>query len=70
MHQDTKPAIRDNDRIDLSHDYAMCAWARLFNVSEKQVREAVSKVGDRAVAVKEHLHRSRRAENPERPSGR
>lgn len=67
---DGQQTIRESDRIDTSHDYAMCAWARLFNVSEKQVREAVSKVGDRAVAVKEHLQRDQRTRsNPERPSG-
>jgi hypothetical protein len=62
--------LRDSDRIDLTHDYAMCAWARLFNVSEKQVREAVSQVGDRAMAVKAHLQRGRPMENAERPSSR
>jgi hypothetical protein len=62
--------LRDSDRIDLTHDYALCAWARLFNVSEKQVREAVSQVGDRAMAVKAHLQRGKRAaSNSDRPSG-
>ncbi len=67
---DGQPTLRESDRIDLSHDYAMCAWARHFNVSEQQVREAVSRVGDRAVAVKAHLQRGRTMENPERPSSR
>ncbi len=48
-------AIGEKDRIDLQHDYAVCAWARLFNVSEQKVREAVAAVGDKAVRVREHL---------------
>jgi hypothetical protein len=44
-------AVRETDRIDVTHDYAMCAWARHFNVSEHDVRQAV--------AVKEHLSRGR-----------
>jgi len=68
-----KPAIRESDRIDVTHDYAMCAWARHFNVSEKEVREAVAAVGDRAVRVGEHLGRGRSrpgAGHSERPSSR
>ncbi|MEJ7929266.1 DUF3606 domain-containing protein [Ramlibacter sp. AN1015] len=67
-----RPAVRESDRIDTSHDYAVCAWARHFNVSEKQVREAVAAVGDRAVAVARHLQPSRRTQAggvSERPSG-
>jgi hypothetical protein len=63
-----RAAISDSDRIDTSHDYAMCAWARHFNVSEHQVREAVAAVGDRAMQVKEHLHRGRDGMQSERPS--
>jgi predicted nucleotidyltransferase len=54
------------ERIDLSHDYAVCAWARHFNVSEKKVKEAVAAVGDDADRVREHLKTQR---SPERPSG-
>jgi hypothetical protein len=70
-----KPGLRENDRIDLGHDYAVCAWARHFNVSERQVREAVQAVGDRALRVREHLRqgdgrvRSRTPGRGERPSG-
>jgi hypothetical protein len=52
-------AVRETDRIDVTHDYAMCAWARHFNVSEHDVRQAVAAVGDTAVRVKEHLSRGR-----------
>ena len=45
----------DGERIDVGHDYALCAWARHFNTSEKQVKEAVQAVGDSAGKVREHL---------------
>jgi hypothetical protein len=52
------------ERIDLSHDYAVCAWARHFNVTEKRVKEAVAAVGDEADRVREHLARVRESERP------
>lgn len=52
------------ERIDLSYDYAVCAWARHFNVSEKKVKEAVAAVGDEADRVREHLQFSRPSERP------
>lgn len=52
------------ERIDVSHDYAVCAWARHFNVSEKRVKEAVAAVGDEAERVREHLGRGRVSERP------
>jgi hypothetical protein len=61
------------NKIDIDHDYAVCAWARHFNVSEKRVKEAVAAVGDDADKVRDHLGRGRRpdpAGNAERPSGR
>lgn len=57
------------ERIDLSYDYEVCAWAHHFNTSEKQVKEAVAAVGDRADRVREHLQ-SRRHASSERPSSR
>jgi hypothetical protein len=55
------------ERIDVNWDYAVCAWARHFNASEKQVKEAVAAVGDRADQVRQHLE-SRRVARSERPS--
>ena len=52
------------ERIDVSYDYAVCAWARHFNVSEKTVKEAVAAVGDEADKVREHLKAGRRSERP------
>jgi hypothetical protein len=56
-------SVRESDRINLEHEYELCAWARYFNATEKRVKEAVAAVGDRAVKVKEHLQ-------SERPMGR
>jgi hypothetical protein len=44
-------------RIDVQHEYELCAWARHFNASEQRVREAVQAVGDRVDKVREHLTR-------------
>ena len=56
------------ERIDVSYDYAVCAWARHFNVSEKKVKEAVAAVGDDAEKVRQHLKVSVGA--ADRPSAR
>ena len=53
----------EGERIDIQHDYAVCAWARHFNTSEKQVKEAVLAVGDRAEKVRDHLA-SRTSDHP------
>ena len=62
---------RPDDQIDIGYDYAVCAWARHFTVSEKQVKEAVAAVGDRAGKVGEHLRNAAGAcaNRQERPSG-
>ena len=54
------------ERIDVSWDYAVCAWARHFNTSERTVKEAVAAVGSRADRVREHIeaNRQRRSERP------
>lgn len=54
------------DRIEVESDYAVCAWARHFNTSEKQVREAVQAVGDSALRVRDHLQ----VASTDRPSAR
>jgi predicted nucleotidyltransferase len=61
--QDKARANR-KERIDVSYDYAVCAWARHFNVSEKRVKEAVAAVGDEADKVREHLKSARASERP------
>jgi hypothetical protein len=54
-----KPCAGKSERIDVSYDYALCAWARHFNVSEKRVKEAVRAVGDDAERVRVHLRTDR-----------
>ena len=58
-----KPAAR-RERIDITDDYAVCAWARHFNASQSRVKEAVAAVGDDAERVREHLRRSMPSERP------
>ena len=59
-----QPMARDQDRIDVHHEYELCAWAKHFNASEQRVKEAVAAVGDRAGKVREHL-----SSKSDRPSG-
>ena len=54
----------EGERIDIQHDYAVCAWARHFNTSETQVKQAVQAVGDRADKVRDHLAGRRVSEHP------
>ena len=63
---DGKPASSklERERIDIQHDYAVCAWARHFNTSERQVKEAVQAVGDRAEQVRDHLAGGSGSEHP------
>jgi uncharacterized Fe-S cluster protein YjdI len=62
----TKTTARSiqGERIDVQYDYAVCAWARHFNTSEKQVKEAVQAVGDSADKVRDHLQAQRSSERP------
>lgn len=66
----TWDGARREDRIDITWDYEVCAWARHFNTSQQRVREAVQAVGNRADQVREHLAATagRRPRSGERPS--
>ena len=64
LHPQNRVRSPRQERIDVTYDYAVCAWARHFNVSEKHVKEAVAAVGDDADSVREHLKRSRSSERP------
>jgi len=69
---DEKEELRryEHARIDVEYEYAVCAWARHFNVSELRVKEAVAAVGNHADKVMKHLGATpQRRANPERPSG-
>ena len=69
-----RSAARREERIDISWEYALCAWARHFNASEQRVKEAVHAVGNSAERVREHLAATGRAGPSraagDRPSGR
>lgn len=57
------------ERIDIHYDYALCAWARHFNVSENRIKEAVAAVGTQVDQVRQHLRsEGRPAGGQERPS--
>lgn len=45
----------DRDRISLDEDYEVRDWAAKFGVTEKALRDAVARVGDRAEAVRREL---------------
>ncbi|MGV3572578.1 MAG: DUF3606 domain-containing protein [Ramlibacter sp.] len=51
----SKPDNARSEHIDVTYDYAVCAWARHFNVSQARVKAAVAAVGPEARRVREHL---------------
>jgi hypothetical protein len=54
------------ERITLKDPFAAQVWAKKFNVSPEQLREAIEAVGDRAADVEMHLKGSRSTSNAER----
>ena len=60
------PKGSEPDRIDLVSDASLTEWAKKLAVTEDQLKEAVSKVGDRATDVEMHLKGSRSTTNKER----
>lgn len=54
------------DRIDLNDPQACAAWARKFDATEDELREAVAAVGDRPGDVEMHLKGSRATSNSDR----
>jgi hypothetical protein len=56
----------DADRVDLVSDASLKEWAKKLAVTEDQLKEAVSAVGDRATDVEMHLKGSRSTTNKER----
>ena len=64
--QRNAPGGAEPDRIDLVSDASVAEWAKKLSVTEDQLKEAVSKVGDRATDVEMHLKGSRSTTNEER----
>lgn len=54
------------DRIDLMSDDSLAAWAKKLDVTESQLKDAVSQVGDRATDVEMHLKGTRSTTNDDR----
>jgi len=51
----TKTGGQDRDLISLTEDYEIRDWAAKFGVSEKALRDAVERVGNRAEDVQREL---------------
>lgn len=51
----SKSGGQDRQRISLSEDYEVRDWAARFGVTEKALRDAVARVGDRADDVQREL---------------
>jgi hypothetical protein len=54
------------ERIELQDPFAAQVWAKKFNVSPEQLREAIEAVGDQAPNVEMHLKGSRSTTNSDR----
>jgi hypothetical protein len=57
---------QDTTRIDIEQPEELRKWARKFDASPDQIKEAVQAVGDRADEVEMHLKGSRSTMNAER----
>nr|WP_145552303.1 DUF3606 domain-containing protein [Variovorax boronicumulans] len=55
----TKTGGQDRERISVNEDYELRGWAKRFNVTPEQLKEAVKAVGTQAEEVERHLKASR-----------
>lgn len=65
----TKTGGQDRTRINVSEEYELRNWAKKFDSTPEQIREAVEAVGDRAADVEMHLkgsHATTNADQEER----
>jgi hypothetical protein len=51
----TKKGQADSSRINMSESYEVSYWMEVFDVSEKELQDAVKKVGNSVSAVRAHL---------------
>ena len=56
----SKPGGQDRQLISVSEDYEVRDWAKKFGVTEKALRDAVARVGNRAEDVQRELGGQRR----------
>jgi Protein of unknown function (DUF3606) len=54
---------QDRTRINVHEDYELRDWAKKFDSTPEQIREAVKAVGDRAADVEMHLKGSHATTN-------
>ena len=47
----------DRDRINVNEDYELQYWAKKFNKSNDEIKDAVKAVGTSAKAVEEYLNK-------------
>lgn len=59
---------QDRERINVNQSYELRDWAKKFNATPEQIKEAVAAVGDRADQVEMHLKGSRASSNADRES--
>lgn len=59
----TKSGGQDRTRINVSEDYEVRDWAKKFDATPEQIRDAVKAVGDRAADVEMHLKGSHATTN-------
>lgn len=63
------PSIRsgsDRERINVNQEHELRHWAKKFDATPQQIKEAVQAVGDRADKVEMHLKGSRSSTNSDR----
>ena len=66
----SKPGGSRDHRIDVAREDEVREWARKFDASPQQIKEAVRAVGERADDVEMHLKGSRSTETSDRVSER
>jgi len=59
---------QDRERINVNQDHELRHWAKKFNATPEQLKEAVQAVGDRADKVEAHLKGVRSTTNSDRVS--
>jgi len=56
-HHQAHPGHSDRKYINLSEDYEVRDWAKHFNVTEDELREAVKNAGSNAEEVEAYLNK-------------
>jgi hypothetical protein len=61
----TLRGAQDRERINIHQDHELRDWARRFNATPQQIKDAVGRVGDRAADVEMDLKGTRSTTNAE-----